>query len=159
MNQSLYVIECKGFFKVGISKNPDSRLKQLSAAAPFDLNLVRVFEFDCPNCALIAEEFAHRKLTEMGLFHRPEWFSGKEQEIVEVCETASKHAKKCAEADAMSNAETAIWYLEISLLEKAEGLTGIPAERLEQILKTKEIEAPEALCVLDAYHIPRKKRG
>lgn len=69
-NTMLYILHCKGFFKIGISKNINSRLSSIQSGNPFQVDVVRVF--NTPH-AEYYESVLHIRLDKYNV--RGEWFS------------------------------------------------------------------------------------
>ena len=68
--------------KVGISKHPDKRLKQLQTSNPNKLSLLFTEEFECSrNHLLKIEKLIHRELTNISKGRVGEWFKVGEEEI------------------------------------------------------------------------------
>jgi hypothetical protein len=57
---SVYVIECGGFIKIGVARDPARRLKELSTGMPLRPRLVGSREFDCAKVAYFCEMWLHR---------------------------------------------------------------------------------------------------
>jgi hypothetical protein len=78
----MYVIHAKStiFYKVGISKNPISRLSELQTGCPFKLILIGTWYFREPSKM---EKYIHLDLKKSGVHERGEWFRFEEKEINE----------------------------------------------------------------------------
>ena len=77
--QSLYLIKCQDFYKIGITNDIEDRLAQLSTGNPFDLEIIVAFEFE--NASFI-EKSLHQKFSEQKV--KNEWFSLSEKDIQEI---------------------------------------------------------------------------
>lgn len=76
MTQYLYLIECKGNFKIGIANDIKSRLASLQTGNPFDLTVMACFGYEN---AEVVEKAIHQKFDASRL--RGEWFSLDNDEI------------------------------------------------------------------------------
>lgn len=77
----LYIIQsdCETMIKIGVSINPEARLKQLLAEQPFESKLIKTFEFKDFPTALSIEQEIHHKLKDHnagfnGFDGATEWF-------------------------------------------------------------------------------------
>ena len=62
----MYVLECGGLFKVGISGNPDERLKQLrKVPALEEIKIIMLFEYGSREEAKEAEAYCHLALNKL----------------------------------------------------------------------------------------------
>lgn len=67
--QHLYVLQCKNYVKIGVSKSPDFRVKELQTGNPFKITLLLFLEVDNAFCS---EKYFHSKFSNRrGL---GEWF-------------------------------------------------------------------------------------
>lgn len=82
----MYIIaDQNNHIKVGISKNPDKRIKQLQTGHPTKLQLIYVEEFECSrNHLLKIEELVHRKISEKYKHASGEWFEASSNQIEEI---------------------------------------------------------------------------
>ncbi len=65
----LYLAECRGYYKVGIAKDPDARLKDLQTGNPYPITLIKTW----PGRSDLEKE-VHDMLEQF--HHRGEWFEG-----------------------------------------------------------------------------------
>ena len=65
----VYLAEAAGFYKIGISKAPDERIKHFSTIMPIDVNIVHVFWADDYKAA---ENWLHKAYESWR--YRGEWF-------------------------------------------------------------------------------------
>lgn len=73
------------YIKVGISKDPEKRLKSLQTGHPNKLHLLFIEEFECKrNHLLKIEKLIHRDLRLKNFKKRGEWFYIPEDKIEEV---------------------------------------------------------------------------
>ena len=72
---AVYLIRCRGYFKVGVSMNPHERLKHLQTSNPLELKLYRVMTCGRESIARQMERAIHEELDEYRV--RGEWFSAK----------------------------------------------------------------------------------
>lgn len=63
----VYVIECGGYYKIGFSRNPANRARQLQAGCPFRLHLV-----GCVSAPMTAETQLHNTYADKRI--HGEWF-------------------------------------------------------------------------------------
>ena len=63
----VYVLECEGFVKIGVTSNPRNRLSVAQTLSPFQMRLVGAFEGDAKD-----EADLHLRFTKY--HHRGEWF-------------------------------------------------------------------------------------
>ena len=102
----LYVIECDRFVKVGISANPEKRVKGMATDNPFELRLRfrrRVYSF----LAGEAEFNAHQQLAQY--HHANEWFT---------CPSALAHEAIHVHARDAMRKGMAIWRAEQAELQR-----------------------------------------
>lgn len=71
---SVYIIKCGEFIKIGIAKDINLRLKSHKTSNPYDIELCVSFDANNRMVARKVEMLVHKKLKEMGLHHRLEWF-------------------------------------------------------------------------------------
>lgn len=77
----IYIIfdEINNSIKVGVSKNPNKRLKQLQTSNPNPLTLLFTEELSCNRQrTLQIEKLIHNEIHSQGLKQRGEWFNLKE---------------------------------------------------------------------------------
>ena len=76
MTDYIYIISNdQDYIKVGVSKHPDKRLRQLQTGNEHTLSLIFTEEFECPrNHLLKIESEIHRTLSLKAIDHRGEWF-------------------------------------------------------------------------------------
>jgi hypothetical protein len=68
----LYLLECEGFYKIGISNNPKLRFCAIRTANPFEVKPVLcIWSYDRSIIAL-KEKYLHNKFIKLN--HRNEWF-------------------------------------------------------------------------------------
>ena len=81
--KQIYIIKCNECYKVGISNNPQKRLKELQTSNPYKLTIINTYPCDK---AIVRESIIHMKLNEWHI--RGEWFSASikmiEKAILEV---------------------------------------------------------------------------
>ena len=68
-NGFVYIIKCNDFIKIGLAKNPQQRLSELSVCTPYNLTILRLIE--TPDM-LSTEQALHIKFKEH--HHKGEWF-------------------------------------------------------------------------------------
>lgn len=74
-NQTMvYILECNGMFKVGISKNIKTRLKQVQCGNPYKVILKKAYSMAYHQLAFNAEKRIHDRLKKDNLHIRLEWF-------------------------------------------------------------------------------------
>ncbi len=99
MAQSVYIMTSgKSRFKVGISKHPTKRVKQLQTGNPDPIKLLWVSEMKEGIKASSAESTIHSVLKEMGLHATGEWFNMSDDQVVELASTM----KRCLEEEAVA---------------------------------------------------------
>lgn len=76
MSDYIYIITNElGYIKVGVSKHPEKRVKQLQTGNEHTLSLLFTEEFNCSrNHLLKIEDQIHRTLSLSAEDHRGEWF-------------------------------------------------------------------------------------
>lgn len=77
--QSLYLIKCQQYYKIGVAADVESRLAQLSTGNPFPLEVETVYTFDN---AEVVERAIHQKLKSKRV--RGEWFELSYDDTVEL---------------------------------------------------------------------------
>jgi len=78
-NEYLYIIHNSEYYKIGISSDPENRLKALQTSSPYELKLIKVYE--CKNSNKI-ESLIHAKLKHKNI--RGEWFDLSNDDIKEI---------------------------------------------------------------------------
>lgn len=83
MKDYIYIIgNDQGYIKVGVSKNPNKRVKQLSTGNEHKLTLLFTEEFDCTRKHLLhIEKEIHRTLSHIAIKCQGEWFYIDEEKI------------------------------------------------------------------------------
>ena len=56
----VYVLECKGIYKIGMTDHMKKRLSGINTASPFDIALIKVYEFETRQKANDFENHLHR---------------------------------------------------------------------------------------------------
>ena len=76
MTDYIYIIgNDKGYIKVGVSKHPDKRLRQLQTGNEHKLTLLFTEEFECTRKHLLCiEKAVHKSLRNMSIKCIGEWF-------------------------------------------------------------------------------------
>jgi hypothetical protein len=74
--QLLYLIECQGYFKIGVAYDVQRRLAELATGNPFELNVRAVYGY---NNAQVVEAALHQKFS--AGWKRGEWFSMNDQDL------------------------------------------------------------------------------
>ncbi len=74
--QLLYLVECQGYFKIGVAYNVQRRLVELSTGNPFDLNALAVYGYAN---AQVVEAALHQRFSNNRI--RSEWFSMAEDDL------------------------------------------------------------------------------
>jgi len=69
MSQVLYIIECQGFYKIGIASDIEARLAQLCTGNPFPLVVKTIYKFENADPV---ERAIHQRYKEQR--KRGEWF-------------------------------------------------------------------------------------
>lgn len=57
---SVYIIECAGYCKIGVARNPEDRLRSINTGAPVRATLYRTREFPASLVARHVESHLHR---------------------------------------------------------------------------------------------------
>ena len=67
--QSLYLIKCQQYYKIGVTINIRDRMAQLATGNPFELDLKCLFEFEDANCVELAlhQKFSRQRTRGDGL--------------------------------------------------------------------------------------------
>jgi hypothetical protein len=69
----LYLLECEGFYKIGISNNPKMRFTAIRTANPFEVKPVLCIFSYCRKKTHAIEKQLHGKFR--SICHRNEWFT------------------------------------------------------------------------------------
>lgn len=77
----VYIAESGGVYKIGMTKNPQKRMSQISPLLPHPINIIHVREVD--DCSR-AESFLHEKYASKRL--NGEWFALSEDDIKDIRE-------------------------------------------------------------------------
>lgn len=74
----IYVIECEGFYKIGLSKHMDNRFKAIKQLLPFDMDVIR--NYVCSQSKLkVFEKLCHKKFKHNN--KNGEWFSIENKDV------------------------------------------------------------------------------
>jgi len=150
MNYScyLYIMECGGFIKVGISKDPSGRLRSINTSTPFEVKIIKTFGFNFLQEAKFAEKLAHESLSDMGFHEKLEWFSCGIDQALSVCRESADISIKTIKGKAIGKKHKALSMLELLNLAKVSEITNIEISRLKAILESRNIESKEATIIL-----------
>ena len=85
MSKQLYIIECNGHYKIGISKNIYKRLAAMQTGNPYELKVASVYNTNNP---YFLEGTVHLELKNIHV--RGEWFKGDLDYIMRVISESSK---------------------------------------------------------------------
>ena len=79
----IYMIaNSEGYFKVGISKHPEKRLRQLQTGNQNNLKLIFTEEFECNrNKLLKIEALIHKEISSFSKHMKGEWFKIDEKDV------------------------------------------------------------------------------
>jgi hypothetical protein len=77
--QSLYLMKCQNFYKIGVANDVESRLSQLSTGNPFPITVEVIYEFE--NAEPI-ERALHQRYKSVR--QRGEWFELEYQDTIEI---------------------------------------------------------------------------
>ena len=146
-SSSLYVLQCEDFYKVGISKFFDQRFNTISNATPFDVDVVRVIEFESHTDTKMAERIAHQQLFDMGQHVRLEWFKGPKSTVLQVCEQAAEIAKNKGRLRKTTIESKAMHMLAICKPDVVENLTAVSQDRIIEILGGSKMQEHELLKI------------
>ena len=141
---TLYVIQCQKFYKVGITKTLEKRVKEISSGTPFDYVLVDAIPFDSLSDAKTAEKIAHEHLTELGWHYRYEWFTGDADVIQEICRIAQDVATDRNRLRSDRLKQKAQHFLKIVKPEVVHEMTKIPKSRIQELLHGSKMLNSEA---------------
>jgi len=78
----VYVIECDGFFKVGISSDVEERLASFKSHSPHEFKIVHIRKFDSRVVAFDVEKTIHHELKTLGKHRHGEWFENISKEKI-----------------------------------------------------------------------------
>jgi predicted GIY-YIG superfamily endonuclease len=89
----IYIIsDNNGYIKVGISKHPEKRLKQLQTGHPNNLTLLFTEEFECKRRHLLKiEKLIHRKIHDIAKHMKGEWFAIEDDQIEKIKSIIIQH--------------------------------------------------------------------
>ena len=89
----VYIIsDEQGYIKVGISKNPRKRLKQLQTGNMNILKLIFTEEFECNrNHLLKIEKLIHREISHISKHMKGEWFFIEKNQITDIKDIIKFH--------------------------------------------------------------------
>ena len=77
--EKIYLIHCKfiDLYKIGVSVNPDKRIKQLQTGTPYELSIITIYDSKFPFKveSILHNTFQSKKTTENFQFDF-EWLSG-----------------------------------------------------------------------------------
>lgn len=94
---NLYLFEMKGFVKVGVSDNPEVRAKQIENSSPFAVSIEKVVSLPKKSIAFDLESKVHKKLKDLGMHVKLEWFlcdiETAEKVIIECLKEINKEKK------------------------------------------------------------------
>jgi hypothetical protein len=147
MKSSLYVLQCEEFFKVGISKTLASRFSTISNATPFSVDVVHVIDFELHEDTKTAEKIAHQQLLDSGQHVKLEWFKGPKLTVIQVCEQAAEIAKHKGRLRKSTIEAKAMHILAICKSDVVEKLTGIPHDRIIDVLGGSQMQEHELLKI------------
>lgn len=85
----VYIIsDNNGYIKIGISKDPEKRLKQLQTGYPTKLKILFTEEFYCKrNHLLKIESLIHKKVKDIATRVNGEWFEISQDKLQEIKDT------------------------------------------------------------------------
>lgn len=129
----LYILRCEDAFKVGISIDPNIRIKSIATSTPFEVHVIHTIEIDGRDDARIAEKIAHQQMTDLGMHIKLEWFRGEQSEIVQICESAAHVARHEGRIYRKSAEKKARHIAKIVRHEVVSEMIGISEERLSEI--------------------------
>jgi hypothetical protein len=81
----VYIIECGGLFKVGMSENPKKRIQNMLTSLPFKVDIVECIRFRSAYFARLAEKEIHLSLKNLSLHLSGEWFTEIDYFSIEKC--------------------------------------------------------------------------
>lgn len=140
---NLYILQCQEFYKVGVSKDFETRIKSISTSNPFEITIVHTIDFDLSQDAKIAEKIAHQQLFDMGLHVKLEWFKGEKDVIIEVCESSARVAKNKERLRSNRMQEKHRHLLKMLRSDIVVDLTQISEKRLAEILDGSNMKSHE----------------
>lgn len=144
----VYIIECGGFLKIGMSKDPSSRARSINTSTPFEVKTIKTFGFKHIDEAKFAEKLIHETLSDLDLHKKLEWFSCSESQALSVCSECCEAAIKIVRGRVIGKREKALNLLSLLNLSKTAEITNISENRLKDMLDTGDIEAKEATRIL-----------
>lgn len=132
---TLYVVECAGYFKVGLTTNFKSRLNAINFGTPLPIRKVKTREVPAAGLAY-AESWVHHQLSDTRV--KGEWFAAPEADILALLPKAGILAARYEE-------ECRRWYFDERRLMSDEDRAKAKAEvarlEAERNEATKSIEA------------------
>lgn len=87
---TLYVVECAGFLKIGLTSKPERRLRSLDTACPLPMRKVRLQSVPLASVAY-AESYLHIKFQDRWV--KGEWFAVPEAEVLSAIPGAIARAR------------------------------------------------------------------
>ena len=81
----VYIIECVGLFKVGMSENPKKRIQDMLTSLPFKVNIVECIRFRSAYFSRLAEKEIHLSLKSLSFHLSGEWFTEIDCFSIEKC--------------------------------------------------------------------------
>jgi hypothetical protein len=96
--RKIYLIYCKNInlYKIGLSVNPEKRLKQLQTGTPYELNIVSLYDSKYPfkTESILHKSLISKKVAEDFQFNfeylKGEWFNLSSDEILNFCDYCKK---------------------------------------------------------------------
>lgn len=138
---TLYVLECAGYYKIGITRNFASRFKSISHGCPLPVS--KVATRTVPAAGLMqAEAWLHQKLVDRCV--KGEWFAVEREEIRPLLQKAVAKAKQydreCAdvyaewsEANRLKHLREALAYFDKNSPEEASRIREDCAEEVREL--------------------------
>jgi len=83
----VYILECDGFYKIGMSKDVQSRINDMQIGNPHKINLVYKFSFKDPTIAFEIEKMLHKDHKEHNI--GGEWFSQLNEDVIKALKDGS----------------------------------------------------------------------
>jgi len=84
MSHYVYALGCGTYVKVGIARNVHDRVKEMLIGNPFEMEILKAWEVNSKKIAALVERESHKKLKQLGMHHRGEWFlQTKSDEVVD----------------------------------------------------------------------------
>lgn len=90
LGTSLYVIECPGHVKIGLSGIPEQRMAELQVGNPHRLRIAASYRFQSRTAAYVAEKGAHMMLRDHAA--AGEWFAVTAVEVSGILDLVAFHA-------------------------------------------------------------------